>query len=72
MKTRGVIGQRIVRIEQVRRLSNAGWVYSVEGIWLENGTVLRPITGEWESDGYLVEITAWSPRARAKARGEKR
>lgn len=40
MKTRGVIGARIVAVRQERRQTNAGQAWHIESIKLNNGRVL--------------------------------
>jgi hypothetical protein len=56
MKLRGVVGKRIKSIRQRRKRSNAGMVWDVEAIVLEDGTVLLPNVAQWRGNGYLVEF----------------
>ena len=55
MKSRGVVGKRIVKIEQSMKMSNVGMTNAVAAIVLEDGTRLIPSTIETE-DEYLTEI----------------
>ena len=50
MKTRGVIGARIVAVRQERRQTNAGQEWHIEAIELDNGHVItfRVCEGEAE------------------------
>lgn len=42
MRTRGVIGRKIVAVRQTRIETTGGWSYSVDAIVLDDGTELRP------------------------------
>lgn len=62
MKTKGVIGKRIVAIQQeVRRDGHGIVTVSVYGIKLENGWILRPVVREMEND-YAVEFVIHKPK----------
>jgi hypothetical protein len=66
MKTRGIIGKRIVRIAQ-RRIHEAGrpTYMDVQTIELEDGTILWPVVGELEAD-YAVDFGVKRPRRKRR------
>jgi len=65
MKTRGIIGQRIVAVSQERvSESGRGATINVRHIELENGTRIVPVVHEGEAD-YSVDFIAVKP-ARAR------
>lgn len=58
MRSRGVVGRRIVSVRQ-RRVVNSGGVpvYDVDAIVLDNGTELRPLVNESpDASCYYVEM----------------
>lgn len=62
MKSRGIIGRRIVAIEQ-RRMNtraegegDAKFCWDVKGIVLDNGVVLLPLTVETDHGYYCTEL----------------
>ena len=63
MKTRGVIGKRIVAIRQTRFFNHnfAGMDVDVYEIELDDGTLLRPLVNETE-DEYVVDMIVVKPR----------
>lgn len=65
MKTRTVIGKRIVSVVQRKTSCGSGRdpAYSVRFLELENGVRLRPIVIETETD-YLVDFVATEPGQR--------
>lgn len=69
MKTRGIIGQRIVAIRQtVFYNRNTGTMHTdVTAIELENGTVLCPVTVELDSGGdYAHDFGVHKPKKRLR------
>jgi hypothetical protein len=57
VKTRGIIGKRIVAIRQVRYQDAVrGLVIGVDAIVLEDGTELRPFAHETEDSDYPVDM----------------
>lgn len=63
MKTRGVIGKRIVRVEQGRTARGQGYspANDVRALVLEDGTRLVPMTIESETGEYMHEISVQRP-----------
>lgn len=55
MRARDVVGRRIVGIEQRLLESNAGRVWHVDGIILDDGRRIRFVVGECLAD-YVVEV----------------
>jgi hypothetical protein len=62
MKTRGVVGKRIMQVTQKRVYNRhvMSMVNAVEAIILEDGTELRPVICEWEGD-YSVDFVVVKP-----------
>ena len=60
MKTRGVIGARIVAVRQERRQMNHGPVSHILAIELDNGRVLTFSVAEGEGD-YAIDGTNHAP-----------
>jgi len=62
MKSRGVVGKRIVKIHQSMEYPrNHPKVMDVYGIDLEDGTMLTPTTCEGETE-YYVEVMVRKPK----------
>ena len=62
MKSRGVVGKRIVGIEQnVYALPWGGHIQEVTAIVLEDGTELRPLAVETEFEP-VVEVIVWKSK----------
>jgi hypothetical protein len=58
MNTRGVIGKKIVRVEQARSWNgnHNNFVWDVQRIWLEDGSFIYPLTIETDWGEYAVEM----------------
>lgn len=65
MRTRGVIGKRIARIDQQRIVTPSGAViYHLVAIVLEDGTRLAATVAELECE-YAIVMNAYKPRGAA-------
>jgi hypothetical protein len=61
MKSRDVVGRKIVRVEQERLPSNTGMVWHVHALVLDNGTKIWPNTCETDWGEYLTELHVHKP-----------
>jgi hypothetical protein len=61
LKTKGIIGGRIVAIRQVLRREPRGHHMNVYEIEMDNGCILRPVVGEMEND-YVVDFVVVKPQ----------
>lgn len=71
MKARGVVGKRIVRIEQERAYDEFGTLYmNILAIELEDGTRMWPVVGELDGD-YAVDLAVVGPGRRRRGHSVK-
>jgi hypothetical protein len=61
MNTRGVLGKKIVGVEQVSAMTNVGRRWHVSALVLEDGTRLVPEVCETPCDGYVIEVKVRTP-----------
>ena len=62
MRTKGIIGRRIVDVRQSRAMGTGGPVFDVDAIVLDNGVELRPIVAEVPNGStYLVKMLVVRP-----------
>ena len=60
MRSRGIVGKRVARIDQARVWTGREFVWNVNAIVMEDGTRLCPMTCETDFGEYQVEVLVFT------------